>query len=111
MPGIEEVERLPRDAPEFAQSATSATVRLELLGFGYSEQQRYADAERVLRRALALQERCVGSACSEIASVLDRLAETRLHQQDLEEADALYLRALLIEETGLRPDTLYSCAD
>ena len=56
---------------------------------------RYAEAETLLRRALALREAAGGNG-SELASTLDRLAEVLDDKGELSEAEAVTRRALEI---------------
>ena len=65
---------------------------------------RYADAQRLFERALAIREARLGSDHPETATSLHNLARVLHDQGDLDAARTLNRRALHIYETRLGPD-------
>jgi tetratricopeptide (TPR) repeat protein len=62
---------------------------------------RYADAERVLRQALAIAEDRLGDDDLQVAGVLNALAITFKYSGRFDDAAELYRRALAIIESAL----------
>ena len=71
---------------------------LNLLGLLYAAQGRYADAEPVYKRALALREKALGLEHPSVGTSLNNLAELYRLQGRLAEAEPLYKRDLAILE-------------
>ncbi len=67
-------------------------------------QGRYAEAEPVYKRALAVQEKALGPAHPDVAGSLNNLAVLYDAQGRYAEAEPLYERALAIKEKSLGPD-------
>ena len=65
-----------------------------------------AEAERVLRRALAIREKALGPNHPEIAAVLATLGQIALSQNRLKDAERDTSRAIAIDESALGPDNL-----
>jgi tetratricopeptide (TPR) repeat protein len=74
-------------------------VRRYLAGQG-----RYADAEPLYGRALAIREKALGSDHPNVAQSLDRLAVLYHNQRRYADAEPLYKRALAIREKALGSD-------
>jgi CHAT domain-containing protein/Tfp pilus assembly protein PilF len=70
----------------------------------YYTQGRYAEAEPLYKRALAISEKALGPDHPDVASSLDNLAEMYVHQGRCAEAEPLHKRALAISEKALGPD-------
>src|SRR6266480_4279956 len=69
---------------------------------------RYAEAEPMLRRALAIREQYWGAEHPNTAASLDNLADLRMEQGRYAEAEPLYQRALAIRERRLGPEHTYA---
>jgi tetratricopeptide (TPR) repeat protein len=65
---------------------------------------RYADAEALYLRALAIREKVLGYEHGDVAATLERLIELYQAQLRYEETDTLYRRALAIREKAFGPD-------
>jgi hypothetical protein len=65
---------------------------------------RFAEAEPLLRRALAIDERSYGPDHPEVTIDLDRLARLLQDTNRLAEAEPLLRRALAIDEKSYGPD-------
>jgi tetratricopeptide (TPR) repeat protein/CHAT domain-containing protein len=72
----------------------------------YSDQDRYAEAEPMLKRSLAITEKALGPNHLNVANALINLAELCEGQSRNIEAEQLYKRALAIREKALGPDHL-----
>ena len=73
---------------------------LIMLGNFYSIQGRYADAEPIYKRALAISEKVSGAKSSEYANVLSNLGTFYNNQGRYDEAEALWKRSLAIDEVA-----------
>jgi tetratricopeptide (TPR) repeat protein/transcriptional regulator with XRE-family HTH domain len=71
---------------------------LKRLGWYLRDRARYEEAERVLKRALVIQEKILGSGHRTTSQSLNELAHLCYKRGNLEEAEALYERALAIHE-------------
>src|SRR4029453_9419826 len=80
-----------------ARLVRSAAAQLAEIG-------RAEDARRLLERALALTERAREPEDGQVAAVLVQLAAVYLDVPDFTRAEATYLRALAIMDTGLGPE-------
>ena len=69
----------------------------------FCSQGRYAEAEPLLRRALAIDEKALGPEHPDTAATLNSLAELYNKQGRYAEAEPLYRRALAINEKALSP--------
>jgi tetratricopeptide (TPR) repeat protein len=83
---------------------------LNNLGLVYKEQGKYADAEELYRRALAIYERTIGAAHPNAANALHNLANVYVAQGKYADAEGLYKRVLAIDEKTLGPSHLYVAA-
>jgi CHAT domain-containing protein/Tfp pilus assembly protein PilF len=88
---------LGSDHPDVAKSLGS-------LAMLYADQGRYADAEPLYRRALAINEKRLGADHPDVATSLSGLAVLYTHQGRFADAEPLYRRALEINEKALGPD-------
>ena len=70
----------------------------------YLKQGKYADAERLYKRALATQEKALGSDHQDFAQSLHNLAIVYKEQGKYADAEPLYKRSLAIREKALGPD-------
>ena len=80
------------------------SIILNDLALLYQHQGRYADAEPLLQRALAIDEKAFGPNHREVAASLHNLAELYRTQGRYADAEPLYTRALAIDEKVLGPD-------
>jgi Tfp pilus assembly protein PilF len=74
------------------------------LAMVYEGQGRYAEAEPLLKRALAIRETALGPDHPDVATSLNNLAMVYEGQGRHAEAEPLFKRALLIREKRLGPD-------
>ena len=81
-----------------------ATQMMNELATWFSDRAEYTEAEPLLRRALAIQEKALGPDHPDVASGLNNLAVLHYAQGQYEKAAALYERALTIRERALGPD-------
>jgi tetratricopeptide (TPR) repeat protein len=72
----------------------------------YRAQGRYAEAEPLFIRALAIEERALGPNHPQISSSLNNLALLYDTQSRYAEAEPLFRRALAIQEKALGPNHL-----
>jgi CHAT domain-containing protein len=70
----------------------------------YTQQGRYAEAEPLHRRALAIFEKAFGPDYPRVANTLHHLASLYIHQGRYAEAEPLLKRALAIRDKALGPD-------
>ena len=70
----------------------------------YNEQGKYAEAEPLYRRSLAIREKSLGPDHPDFARSLNNLAELYLNQGRYDEAGPLYERSLDIREKALGAD-------
>src|SRR5262249_59720486 len=87
---------LGRDHPDVARS-------LNNLAALYQSQGRYADAEPLYRRSLAISEKVLGRD-SDVATSLNNLAELYRNQGRYADAEPLYRRSLAVSEKVLGRD-------
>ena len=85
------------DHPDVAQS-------LNNLAALYVDQGRYADAEPLYKRALAIREKALGPDHPNVASSLNNLAQLYTTQGRYSEAEPLFKRSVSIFEKALGPD-------
>ena len=71
----------------------------------YEAQGRYAEAEPLYKRALAINEKALGPDHPDVAASLNNLANLYQAQGRYAEAEPLYKRALAIQEKALGPTT------
>lgn len=76
-------------------------IALSGLAQTYDAQAKYAEAEAVYRRALAIAEKTLGPTHTNTAAIRTRLAGVYQHQARYADAEAMYRRSLAIEEKAL----------
>ena len=86
--------------PDHPDVANSLNNLAEL----YHTQGRYADAEPLYKRSLAIKEKAFGPDHPDVALSLNNLAELYRAQGRYADAEPLYKRALAIREKALGPD-------
>ena len=87
----------------FGQSLEEA-ARLNQEAIQLYNQGRYADAEPLLKRSLAIQEQALGPNHPEVASLLNNLAEVYESQGRYADAEPLLKRSLAIRENARHPN-------
>jgi tetratricopeptide (TPR) repeat protein len=75
----------------------------------YGKQARYADAERLHKRALAIREKTFGSEHPDVAQSLNNLAFAYANQGRYADGEPLYKRSLAIYEKLLGKEDPCSC--
>ena len=83
------------DHPDVATSLNNLAVL-------YDDQGRYADAEPLYKRSLAIREKALGPDHPDVATSLNNLAELYDDQGRYADAEPLYKRSLAIYEKGAR---------
>ena len=71
----------------------------------YCDQGKYADAEGLYKRALAIKEKALGADHPDVANALDNLARVYDEQGKYADAEALHKRALAIRRRRSAPTT------
>jgi tetratricopeptide (TPR) repeat protein len=89
-----------RSVPEHPDVAASLNNLAQL----YKAQGRYADAEPLFKRSLAISEKTLGPDHPNVAASLNNLAQLYKAQGRYAEAEPLYERSLAISEKALGPD-------
>jgi tetratricopeptide (TPR) repeat protein len=86
--------------------ADSVPVAVTLNNFAYlhEQQARYADAELLYKRSLAIREKALGPDHLDVATVLDNLAVLYEKLRRYADAEPLYKRSLAIREKALGPN-------
>jgi CHAT domain-containing protein len=79
-------------------------VALNSLAIVYRAQGKYADAEGLYKRALAISEKALGAGHPDVALTLNNLANVYDNQGKYADAEGLYKRALAIREKALGKD-------
>ena len=82
----------------------SVASSLKDLAAQYRSQGRFADAELLYRRSLAMKEAVLGPNHLALAGSLDDLAQMHLARNQFAQAEPLLRRALAIREKALRPN-------
>src|SRR5271166_915342 len=77
---------------------------LNNLAVVYKSQGRYAEAEGLYKRALAIREKALGASHPNVAGTLNNLALLYAAQAKYADAEALYKRALAIKEKAFGKD-------
>ena len=68
------------------------------------DQRKYAEAEPLYKRSLAIREKALGPEHPDVAKSLDNLAQLYDSQRKYAEAEPLYKRSLAIREKALGPE-------
>ena len=79
-------------------------IALNNLAVVYETQGKYAEAERLFKRALAIREKALGARPPRCGQTLNNLAIVYHEQGKYADAEALYKRALAIREKALGAD-------
>ena len=87
-----------------ARSTRHVGIRLNNLAGLYRAQGRYAEAEPLYKRALAISEKALGPEHPDVGTSLNNLAVLYQAQGRYAEAEPLYKRALAIDEKALGPE-------
>ena len=91
------------DRREGARRQTTPTwPTLNNLASVYQAQGKYAEAEALYKRALAIREKALGQDHPDVADILNNLAIVYENQGKYAEAEGLYQRALAIKREGAR---------
>ncbi len=93
-----------KEAEGFGPQDPRLATSLNNLAQVYRAQGRYAEAEPLYKRALAIQEKALGPDHPSVAKSLNNLAELYRAQGRYEEAELRYKRALAIMEKALGPE-------
>jgi tetratricopeptide (TPR) repeat protein len=86
------------------EPAAAEPTLLNNLADLYRAQGRYAEAEPLYKRSLAIRETALGPGHPDVATSLNNLADLYRAQGRYAEAEPLYKRALAIREKALGPD-------
>ncbi len=97
-------ERWRSEKRFLAQRHPEVAASLNNLAILYADQGRYAEAEPLYKRALAIKEKVLGPEHVDFATTLDSLASLYADQGRFAEAEPLYKRALAIKEKVLGPE-------
>jgi len=92
-----------KEAESFGPNDSRLATSLNNLALVYDEQGKYAEAEPLYKRALAILEKAFGPNHSSVATSLNNLAALYCSQGKYAEAEPLYKRSLQIRE-GLDPN-------
>ena len=92
------------EADAFPPGDPRLTATLSTLARVYCLQGKYDLAEPLCRRALAIKEKTLGPAHSDVAATLKDLVDILRAQGKTEEAEPLYRRALAILERAIGPE-------
>ena len=93
-----------KEAEAFGPDDVRLAKSLNELGLVYKAQGRYADAEPLYERSLAILEKALGPEHLNVAASLNNLAGLYSTQGRYADAKPLYERSLAIWETALGPD-------
>jgi tetratricopeptide (TPR) repeat protein len=89
---------------QFGVNHANYGVALNNLALVYESQGKYADAEGLHKRALAIKEKALGGSHPSVAVSLHNLAALYVKQGNYTEAEGLHERALAIREKALGAD-------
>ncbi len=93
-----------KEAEGFGPQDQRLATSLGYLGEVYRLQRRYAEAEPLHKRALAIREKALGAEHPRIATSLNNLALVYHDQGRYAEAEPLHKRSLAIREKALGPE-------
>ncbi len=94
------------EAKNFEPEDPRLGISLDNLTNVYNAQGKYAEAERLYQRALAIVEKALGPEHLDVAVILNNLASVYYTQAKYAKAERLYQRALAIVEKALGPEHL-----
>ena len=89
---------------DFGLDSAAAARLLNQSGYYLDRRARYAEAEPLCQRALAIREKAPGPEHPDTAESLNNLALLYRNQGRYGEAEPLYQRALAIKDKALGPD-------
>jgi Tfp pilus assembly protein PilF len=89
---------------DFGLDSVAASRLLNRSGLYLDDRARYAEAEPLYQRALAIREKALGADHPDTATSLNNLATLYYHQGRSGEAEPLYRRTLAIREKAQGPD-------
>ncbi len=92
------------EAMAFGPEDPLVATSLNNLALVYEAQGQHAEAEPLLKRALAIMEKDFGPEHLGVAQILDNLALVYWAQGKYAETEPLYQRALAIREKSMRPE-------
>ncbi len=92
-----------KEAVRFGPKDTRLATSLNNLAFIYKVQGKYADAEPLYERSLAIVEETLGLGHPRLATSLDNLAGLHHEQGNYAEAEPLYKRSMAVREKALGP--------
>jgi CHAT domain-containing protein/tetratricopeptide (TPR) repeat protein len=93
-----------REAESFGANDLRLAISLNNVALLYQEQGRYADAQPISHRSLAIREKALGPDHPDVALSLHNLAALYVAQGRYMDAEPLYRRSLGIREKALGPD-------
>ena len=93
-----------KEAEKFEEQDPRLATSLNNLATLYQAQGKYAEAEPLHRRALAIQEKALGPEHPDVANTLNSLAGLYDAQGKYTEAEPLLQRSLAIREKALGPE-------
>jgi tetratricopeptide (TPR) repeat protein len=93
-----------KEAEAFGPEDPRLATSLNNLALLYHARGRYAEAEPLYRRALAIWEKAQGSDHPDVATAVNNLAELYLARGRYVDAEPLLRRALALREKALGPD-------
>ena len=99
-----QLEAAVKEAEGFGPQDPRLAASLLGLGELYLHQRRYAEAESLLKRGLAIREKALGPEHPDVAGSLNNLAALYDAQGRYVEAGSLYRRVLAIYEKALGPE-------
>jgi tetratricopeptide (TPR) repeat protein len=93
-----------KEAEHFAPEDPRLATSLNNLAALYQAQGKYAEAEPLHKRSLAIREKALGPEHPDVAETLNNLAGLYVAQGKYVDAEPLYKRALAIGEKALGPE-------
>ena len=102
---VDQYEQSPKEGwPLWCQRQVEQATFVNNLAGLYDDQAKYAEAEPLYQRSLAIYEKALGPDHPDAATILNNLAELYHSQEKFAEAEPLYQRSLAILEKALGPD-------
>ena len=93
-----------KEAEKFGEQDSRLATSLNNLALLYDTQGKYAQAEPLYQRALAIDQKTLGPDHPDVATSLNNLALLYYNQSKYAQAEPLYERALAIAEKALGPE-------
>ncbi len=88
----------------FGSDNPRVAVSLSVLGLLEKDQEKFADAEAIYRRALSISLKAEGQESSNVATILNDIADLYRLQSRYADAEKLFQQALAIHQKTLGPD-------